>query len=177
MPKVKIEEDDRILKLTFDERKAGKGAQTILKVIIFILLILPILALIFNGFEGAIIGGFIFFYAAAYYFLRIYLWNAFGEEIIIIDDEKVSQHFNYGWFKEEVNELENENLQILFNIDKIIELKENSDEILDMETLREEMEEVNLIFYKNEKEYFQLKTKVSNQEELADKILKRLNKK
>lgn len=175
MVKVKIEEELETLKITLDEEKAGKGAQTILKVIIVTLLILPFLALFYNGFEKALVVGFIFVYAAAYYFLRIYLWNAFGEEIIIVDNEKVSQHFNYGWFKEEVNEMENDNLQILFNIDKIIELKGNSDEILDMESLKEEMEEVNLIFYKNDKEYFKLKTKISNQEELANKILKRLN--
>lgn len=177
MARLKIEETAETLKITFDEEKAGKGAQTILKIIILTLLILPFLGLIFIGFDKALIGGFLLVYAAAYYFLRIYLWNAFGEEIIIIDNEKVSQHFNYGWFQEEdVNVLNNKNVQIIFSIDKLIELNENSEEVLDMESLKEEMKEVNLNFYKNEKEYFQVKTKILKQEheELKYRILRRL---
>lgn len=176
--KIQVEENADILKLTFDEKKAGKQVQAILAILIIFLLILPILGLIFIGFEKGLIAGVLLVYSIAYYFLRIYLWNVYGEEIIIIDHQKITQGFNYGWFvEEEVNVLENKEIKILFNLDKHIELPANFEEVLDMDLMKGETNNNYLIFYQNEENYFQVKTKIlkEERENLRKKILEKLN--
>lgn len=67
----------------------------------------------------------------AYYFLRLFLWNWRGKEIIEINKEEITQTVDY-WLFQEKNIIDNQDLElIVFENSKKLEISD--DEILDDE--------------------------------------------
>lgn len=173
-----VEENNEKTTLVFREKKPSQGALMVLRILIFISFIFPIIAILSVGLELATLFGIVIFIFIGAYFLRIYLWNTRGKEIIEIDDKEIRQTFHYGLTVDFIKSLENEKIRIgLIKENENIE-KGEFENILDLDVeLFQNAKALNLIFYNQDEEHLKVKAQISKQqaEEIMNNISKRIN--
>ena len=104
--------------LTIKEAGSSKKASTILLILSLISLCIPIAILIYmlQLSEGLSIGFFIsclIFATVFIYFFRLYLWNKYGKEVIIINKDTVTTYFDYKYFKDKYQEVHYDTITVL----------------------------------------------------------------
>lgn len=92
------------LVLTNKEEKAQKPILIALMLLSLVSISIPIfvLFLLLQLSEGLPLGFFIsciIFIFAFCYFIRMYLWNKYGEEVILINRDTLIVYYNYKYFK------------------------------------------------------------------------------
>tara|TARA_R110000823_G_scaffold81814_2_gene185910 strand:- start:152 stop:601 length:450 start_codon:yes stop_codon:yes gene_type:complete len=70
----------------------------------FVMVALPILGMILNFIDGAAFHfgyliGLGLFSLVGFYFVRLFLWNTYGKEVIEISDSTISYYVDYRYFK------------------------------------------------------------------------------
>jgi len=90
--------------LTLTVKKAPLFVRSIMFLFAFLFFLLPLMGM-FLGFamgEGMHINYLIslfIFGLLGFYMLRISLWNTYGKEIVILNNNKIEYYADYGWFK------------------------------------------------------------------------------
>jgi len=172
----KLKEEDT-LKLIFEHEPPSFIIQIILLVFALLSFALPMVMLYFLGFSASWFAISLLMFFCGGFFIRVYLWNFFGKEIIILNPENVIQLFDYKYFKEEINLLDNNNVQL-----KIYKTEEDEDvikesEIIDDLNFPQKNKVSKFSFEKNMELIFSIKYEIPYQfiEELKEDITKRLN--
>jgi len=88
----------------------------------FVVVAMPILGMVLNFLDG---GGFHFgfliglgiFSLIGFYFVRLFLWNTYGKEVIVIGKDTVSYYVDYHYFKGNQQEIAYE--ELVFGIEQI----------------------------------------------------------
>ena len=88
----------------------------------FVMVALPIMGMVFNFLDGgAFHFGFIIglglFSLVGFYFVRLFLWNTYGKEVITIGETTVSYYVDYHYFKGNQQEITYE--ELVFEIEQI----------------------------------------------------------
>ena len=81
----------------------------------FVMVALPVLGMILNFMDGnafhfGYIIGLGIFSLISFYFVRLFLWNTYGKEIIVIGETTVSYYVDYHYFKGNPKEINYEGL-------------------------------------------------------------------
>lgn len=133
MNAIQIDENEESLRISFIQPKANIFVRGILFIMTLISFAIPILMMYYLGVMVSTIMSVFFFIVPAYLFLRYFLWNSYGKEIIEISNGKIRQIISYGLF-EDKSMIGNKNvsLKIHFENDdtKLIE-EAKTNEILD----------------------------------------------
>lgn len=88
----------------------------------FVMVALPLLGIVFNFIDGntfhfGYLIGLGIFTLLAFYFLRLYLWNTYGKEIIILNKNTLDYYVDYKYFKGNQQSIKIDELS--FSYDKI----------------------------------------------------------
>lgn len=91
--------------LTLKVKKSPLFILIVMYLFSFLFFILPIMGLTFalvNGsdFHIGFLFGIFFFGLMGFYLLRLTLWNTFGKELLIFNENQISYIIDYGWFKD-----------------------------------------------------------------------------
>lgn len=106
------------LVLTNKEEKAQKPILIALMLLSLVSISIPIvvLFLLLQLSEGPPLGFFIsciIFIFAFCYFIRMYLWNKYGEEVILINRDTLIVYYNYKYFKDNYKKYHYDTINIL----------------------------------------------------------------
>jgi hypothetical protein len=147
-------------KITFASPQSSRFSRFILQFFTLIFFVLPVISTVFTlFFLGKISPGFVIYYImfglSGYYFLRLFLWNKHGKEIIYLEADKIIYEADYKLFKANRTEIGVNNLSVdirQFNISNekfgTLNLKESDESIEtvvkvpihDMEMIKEKIE-------------------------------------
>lgn len=108
--------------LTLHVKKSPLLGRIFILFLAFIAVALPIMGMVFRFLDG---GGFHFgfliglgaFSLIGFYFVRLFLWNTYGKEVIAIGDNIVSYYVDYHYFKGNQQEIKYEAL--VFEVEQI----------------------------------------------------------
>ncbi|NQU32193.1 MAG: hypothetical protein HQ521_03075 [Bacteroidetes bacterium] len=102
--------------MTIEVLQSSKISSLILQILISISFLIPIGATIFLvitfELKPAILITYVIFWATGYYFLKLYLWNKYGKEIIYLEKENVICVADYKLFKGNRREISANNIKI-----------------------------------------------------------------
>ncbi len=172
------------MKVTIDEKLnklsviiENKKVNLFLLIVLLIFTILSIIGffslIIMQGINENSAIGIIIFALISYYFLRLFLWNWKGKEIVEITEKEITQIIDY-WLYKETTIIDNKEVELLF-------WRENQDEAINYQNLTlddESIDNLNLnkIKIQSKREEFE-KIYINgnlNQEEV-ETIMRKLN--
>lgn len=108
--------------LTLHVKKSPPLGRIFILFLAFIAVALPIMGMVFRFMDGGSFHfGFIIglgaFSLISFYFMRLFLWNTYGKEVITIGETTVSYYVDYHYFKGNQQEIRYETL--VFKIEKV----------------------------------------------------------
>ena len=109
--------ENPLSKITLTSPRASIFCRIILQFFTVFFFILPILSTIGTMLLiGELSFGFVFFYImfglSGYYFLRLFLWNKYGKELIYLEKEKIIYEADYKFFKDNKTEIDTKTLAV-----------------------------------------------------------------
>jgi len=128
--------DNPLRKITFNSPQSSRFSRIVLQFFTIFFFTIPILSTIMTlFFLGEVSPGIVIFYIifglCGYYFLRLFLWNKHGKEIIYLEKNRVSYEADYKMFKANKVEISDEELTIeikpVISNNKLATLKINTE--------------------------------------------------
>ena len=103
--------------LTISAGKAPLIIRILLALVLLILILLPIAIVIFSlaygmGLKLGVLLSFILCWGVAFYLLRLILWNSYGQEILILNPDKIIYLADYKLFKDGREEIGTKDLEM-----------------------------------------------------------------
>ena len=91
--------------LTIKEGNVNKKALRILSILSLLSILIPVVMLVYltqssEGLQFGFIISITVFILAFGYFMRLYLWNKYGQEVFIINKNEFMLFYDYGYFKD-----------------------------------------------------------------------------
>jgi hypothetical protein len=110
-------QNDPLSKITFNSPRSSRFSRIVLQTFMILFFVAPIFAtvsaiLLLGEVSPAIVLFYIIFGLCGYYFLRLFLWNKHGKEILYLEHQKISYEADYKMFKSNKVEICNEELNI-----------------------------------------------------------------
>lgn len=128
--------------LTNKEERASKPTLIVLMLLAIVSISIPIVVLFFllQLSEGLSLGFFMscmIFVFTFCFFMRMYLWNKYGEEVILIDKDTLTVYHNYKYFKDNYKRNHYDTISVLIEHNRkmrkispqLINLKKHSKEV------------------------------------------------
>lgn len=112
--RIKYLQTDDHFELWIRQNEATRIVVILLLTLTVISFLIPVAALFFLNFDGALILAILLFFSVGVYFLRLYLWNTQGREILKISKDQVTHVLDYALFQE-TTEIENKQVTILMH--------------------------------------------------------------
>ena len=137
--------------LTNKEQRASKPALITLMLLSLASISLPFIALFFllQQSEDLSLGFFIsciIFMSVFYYFMRMYLWNKYGEEVIIINKDTLIVYYDYKYFKDNYKKFHYDTICILVEHNQ--KMRKVSSQLINSKS---NMEEIYVAFLVNDR--------------------------
>ncbi|WP_321515962.1 hypothetical protein [Marinifilum fragile] len=113
-------QDDPLSKITFNSPRSSRFSRIVLQSFMILFFAIPIFAtvstaVLLGEVSPAIVIFYIIFGLCGYYFLRLFLWNKHGKEILHLEHRKISYEADYKMFKSNKVEICNEDLTVEVN--------------------------------------------------------------
>ncbi|WP_321297290.1 hypothetical protein [Marinifilum fragile] len=113
-------QDDPLSKITFNSPRSSRFSRIVLQSFMILFFAIPIFAtvstaVLLGEVSPAIVIFYIIFGLCGYYFLRLFLWNKHGKEILYLEHRKISYEADYKMFKSNKVEICNEDLTVEVN--------------------------------------------------------------
>ncbi|MDQ2180776.1 hypothetical protein [Marinifilum sp. D714] len=113
-------QNDPLSKITFNSPRSSRFSRIVLQSFMILFFAIPIFAtvstaVLLGEVSPAIVIFYIIFGLCGYYFLRLFLWNKHGKEILYLEHRKISYEADYKMFKSNKVEICNEDLTVEVN--------------------------------------------------------------
>ncbi len=101
MNKVVSKVNGETFEVILEQKRANAFVLIMLAILSVLSGLVPVAMLLFVGIGvGTLVGSFLFL-LCGYFFLRLFLWNRQGRELIRLRPGAISQVIDYGWFQDE----------------------------------------------------------------------------
>ncbi|NOU61374.1 hypothetical protein [Marinifilum caeruleilacunae] len=153
--------DNPLRKITFNSPQSSRFSRIVLQTFMILFFTIPVLstilvAITIGEVSPAIVIFYIVFGLCGYYFLRLFLWNKYGKEMIYLDTRKITYEADYKMFKSNKVEISEEDIEVevnpVYSNEKLATLKFKSESqnietvvkvpIEELEILKKEIEAV-----------------------------------